>query len=743
MSSPQWQILPTPAIPPQYLKTLRTLAPTADRFGAQLLWQRGIREAEQLRRFLNSDAYEPAPPSAFGPEMEQAVTRLLAARENQERVTIWGDFDADGITATSVLWEGLGQFIDPQKRLNYYIPNRLKESHGLNLPQLERLAAAGTALIVTCDTGSTNLKEIAGAKELGIDLIITDHHTLPPERPDVVAILNSRYFTPEHPLSCLSGVAVAYKLVEGLYQAAPKIPQRPPEDLLDLVAIGLIADLVELKGDCRYLAQRGIRRLGEQRQRRSRPGVALLLEYCQKSGDRPTDISFGIGPRLNAISRVQGDARFGVELLTSRDEARCQVLATETELANSRRKELQETLVAQAEKQVESLDLSTTGVIVLEDPQWPAGILGLVASRLADNYGRPTILLSSQPLEGEEGERLARGSARSAQGVNLYDLIQSQASWLTSFGGHPLAAGLSLPLTHLPFFREAINQRFWQDYGGLPLGRELTADLTVTVADLGYDLFQQLKLLEPCGMGNPVPKLLVENCYFRRGRWDKIKDLKKKEVNYKFTRFYLQDPQNRAEFPGLWWGHDSWELPQNVLCRALVELTYNTWSKTYEATLIDLHTLDAPALALPTAADIIDQRRQGNPIGSGYALETCPLNWGELRQAYQRAQSTGQPLILAYQFDPAPLSTRLETLGQLWRQGRVESAILQQRLGVKPPTAERILEILGFLKPQPSLPTEIEALLLEEDFQRRYFVEAPQELIQERLQGRGNTALRS
>ncbi|MEB3173593.1 MAG: single-stranded-DNA-specific exonuclease RecJ [Cyanobacteriota bacterium] len=735
MPPAQWQISPPAEIPPEFLKALRTLAPTAGRFGAQLLWQRGIREPEQLRRFLDPDAYEPAPPSAFGPEMEKAVTRLLTARANREQVTIWGDFDADGITATSVLWEGLGQFIDPQQRLNYYIPHRLRESHGLNLTQLERLAEAGTALIVTCDTGSTNLGEIARAKELGIDLIITDHHTLPPERPNVAAILNSRYFAPEHPLAHLSGVAVAYKLVEGLYQAAPHIPQRPLEDLLDLVAIGLIADLVELKGDCRYLAQRGIQRLREQRRERRRPGVALLLEYCNRSGDRPTDISFGVGPRLNAISRIQGDARFGVELLTSRDEARCRVLAEETELANSRRKELQKTLVTQAEKQLESLDLSTTGVIILENPQWPGGILGLVAGRLAETYGRPAIVLSSQPLEGETGERQARGSARSAQGVNLYELLRSQARWLTSFGGHPLAAGLSLPLAHLPFFREAINQRFWQDYGGRPLERELLADLAVAVADLGRDLFQELKLLEPCGMGNPTPKLLVEKCYFQRGRWENYRDFKRQKVNYKLTRFHLQDPQSGAEFPGTWWGHEDWELPRNTLCRALVELTYNTHSNRYEANLIDFQPLQAESAIFPSLpAAIIDQRRQQTPPLSGHSLATCPLSWGELRQAYQRAQKACQPLVLAYRFNPAPLPVRLETLGRLWRQGALDSGTLQRNLDIKPPTAERILDILSSLEPQTLLPTEIEALLLEEDFQRSYFAQVPLALIEEQLQ---------
>jgi single-stranded-DNA-specific exonuclease len=367
------------------------------KYCAQLLWQRGIRDLEQLPGFLNSALYQPTNASAFGTEMEWAIARLKQARERSEKVTIWGDFDADGITSTSVLWDGLGQFFPQHLQLDYYIPNRQTESHGLNCPGIDRLAQAGTKLIVTCDTGSTNLEEIAYARSLGIEIIVTDHHTLPDVRPEVIAIINPRYFEPSHPLHNLSGVAVAYKLVEGLYAALPDIPTQPIENLLDLVAIGLIADLVELKGDCRYLAQVGIKQLRKQvnPETMTRPGVAKLLDLCKRNGDRPTDISFGLGPRINAVSRIQGDASFCVELLTSRDKQRCNYLAEEAEFANARRKSLQKDTIKQVTKKLEQLDLSTTSVIVLEDPQWQGGVLGLAAGQIAQEYGRPTVLLSS------------------------------------------------------------------------------------------------------------------------------------------------------------------------------------------------------------------------------------------------------------------------------------------------------------------------------------------------------------
>jgi single-stranded-DNA-specific exonuclease len=270
------------------------------------------------------------------------------------------------------------------------------------------------------------------------------------------------------------------------------------------VAIGLIADLVQLKGDCRYLAQRGIQQL----QKSTRPGVIRLLELCGRTGDRQTDISFGIGPRINAVSRIYGDAHFCVELLTSRDVKYCDKLATETELANTRRKELQQNILKQVKKKLARVDLSTTYVLVLEDSQWPAGILGLVAGQIVQEYNRPVILLSTSEEEQNCPIKLARGSARSVQNIDLYQLVLSQSHLLHRFGGHPLAAGLSLPIENLSLFQEGINQKLRQQGINLTVPK-VEADLVITVAELGRALFRELKLIEPCGMGNPPAKLLI------------------------------------------------------------------------------------------------------------------------------------------------------------------------------------------------------------------------------------------
>jgi single-stranded-DNA-specific exonuclease len=683
-----WQLPPQIEIPPEFVAAIRACKPTVNgKYAARLLWQRGIRSIDLLPGYLDCDKYQPSSPVAFGIEMTAAVERLKKAYIYSEKVAIWGDFDADGVTATSVLWDGLGQFFARGEQLSYYIPDRMKESHGLNIAGIKRLAAQGINLIITCDTGSTNIKEVEYATKLSVDVIVTDHHTLPPQRPPVAAIINPRYFESQHPLFHLSGVAVAYKLVEALYLTLPDIPQQPVEYLLDLVAIGLIADLVQLSGDCRYLAQQGIKRLTLQNQPDIdgfRPGVNKLLQLCKRNGDRPTDISFGIAPRINAISRIHGDASFGVELLTSTDTERCHDLAAETELANTRRKELQKNTTLKVQNKLTELDLSTTAVIVLVDSNWSPGVLGLVAGQVAQEHGKPTILLStnSDGDSGKEKAKIARGSARSTQNIDLYQLVNSQAHLLNSFGGHPFAAGMSINLDNVPLFTEAINQQLQAKLGTIP-PPSIATDLIVTVAELhasgGRELFEDLLLLEPYGMGNPVPKLLIKNCQFKDIKNKNIQDFKGKTVQYIRTKFELVDSTSERGFPGIWWGHYEHEIPR-VNCDAIVELDFNSYEKRFEVRLVEVRP--AAGLSLATGKETI----QSNAIDRQYPLEIldfrqapleptltdlgaiiwvkqCPSGWGELRSYCKQAILTNSKLALNYQ--DTNLATSREILQQL------------------------------------------------------------------------------
>ncbi|PLZ19753.1 single-stranded-DNA-specific exonuclease RecJ [Fischerella thermalis] len=778
MYAQQWILTSTEQPPEWFLEAVKEYTPTSSgQFAAQLLWQRGIATVSQLAAFVNPKNYLPASPFEFGQEMHLAVERLERAWKFGDKVAIWGDFDADGITSTAVLWDGLGQFFRQNSQLFYYIPNRLTESHGLNCQGIDKLANQGFNLIVTCDTGSTNIDEITYANQLGIDVIVTDHHTLPAERPPVTAIINPRYLSSDHQLFHLSGVAVAYKLVEALYQTLPEIPQQPLEYLLDLVAVGLIADLVQLSGDCRYLAQLGIERLQEDFKlppaQRRRPGVGRLLELCQKSGDRPTDISFGLGPRINAVSRIQGDASFCVELLTSRDQARVHQLAETTELANSRRKSLQKEVAQQVNHKITQMDLSTTSVIVLADPQWAVGVLGLVAGQVAQETGRPTILLSTEGVGGVGGEDtphtphtsptisplLARGSARSVNSVDLYQLVKNQAHLLHRFGGHPYAAGLSLPVENIPLFTEAINQQLRQTLGGTTLTPTVQADLVVTVADLGKELFLELKLLEPCGMGNPVPKLLIQNCWFENAWHRNQQDSRGNKIQYIKAEFDIRDESTKNPFPGVWWGHYKDELPPGR-CDCIVELDYNTFKKRYEIRLIAVRSCEKSARLTPHSIQILDWRNITTPPtlpNPPFLVKECPTSWDDLRVWLRRSLHNQQPLALAWS------KTEHQPPEQIWltlvgiakylsRTNQLVTRVqLLQKLGIGDQSllmGLRALKYLGFtiqrqdrylqINQQPNTESVLAetavnkflAAVREEQFQRQYFAEVPISTIQ-------------
>ena len=770
----QWILKPTETLPEWFQTAVKQYLSASDgKFAAQLLWHRGIRELAQLEAFVKIPNYKPASPFAFEQEMELAMERLKKAWEVKEKICIWGDFDADGITSTAVLWDGLGEFFCKHTQLIYYIPNRFTESHGLNVAGIERVFEQGCQLIITCDTGSTNISEITYANQLGIDVIVTDHHTLPPERPPVKAIINPRYLPEEHPLYHLSGVAVAYKLVEALYQTLPQEPQHPLSDLLDLVAVGLIADLVQLSGDCRYLAQVGINKLQQDfkltPETRRRPGVGRLLELCQRNGDRPTDISFGLGPRINAVSRIQGDASFCVELLTSRDRDRVQELAEFTELANTRRKSLQKDVANQVTQKLNQLDLSTTSVIVLSDPQWAVGVLGLVAGQVAQETGRPTILLSTEtPTSSEENDNskiFARGSARSINGVDLYKLVKDQAHLLHRFGGHPFAAGLSLAVENIPLFTEAINQQLRQTLAGTVLTPTIEVDLTVTVADLGKELFFELKLIEPCGMGNPVPKLLIKNCWFENTWHRNQQDSRGKKVQYIKSEFNLKDESTNKSFPGVWWGHYKDEIPPGR-CDCIVELDYNTYKRCYEIRLLAVRPALDSAFNIQQRTSIIDwrnpeiaelQKQEDEILTKTLVVEKCPRSWDDLRAWLRRSLHAGQPLAIAWskpQFQTPSqiwltlvgiakyLSRTRETVTRMQLLEKLEIGDYSLQLGLK------ALLLLGFSLHREDRNLQFEQKLLtksqdleaainqflaaikEEQFQQQYFAAVPLSAIQ-------------
>lgn len=752
MSKFVWELSQPSTTSRELRELVKTYLPESEGiFATKLLQQRGI-TPETAVSFLSPDKYQPTPPNAFGQEIKLAINRLQQAIACSEKVTIWGDFNPDGVMATILLYSGLGEFSGDY--LDYYLPSPLEAFHGLNKSGITKLAKQGVKVIITCGIGSTNLTEINYAQKLGIDLIIIDHHTPPEDRPEVVSILNPRYFIETHPLYHLSAVAIAYKLLEGFYLTCQQTS--PPDSLLDLVGIALICDQVELKGDCRYLAQKGLQQLPKQNNLETATNLGLyyLLRKCQKSGDRPTDSSHGIGARINAFSRIYKDSNLLVQLLTEKDRKKCEKLAYQVELANARRKELEKNTLLQVKAKLVFIDLSTTSVIVLADSRWEVGVLALIVNTIAKEYNRPTILLSIE-------KEIARGLGSTVDNLDLDELIKSQVKLLTGFSGDTCAASLTLPVTNIPLFTAAINQVARRKIDNFK-DPTLTIDLVITVKDLGRNLFKELKLLEPYSIDNPPPLLLLKKCIFTEIKTSNIKDCGSQNIRYHQTTFFIQDKSTQHKFPGVWWGHSKHELIADTLCDVVVELDYRydlNDLNYYEVRLIDWQPSgENNYYQVNNDLGLLDWRNQPQqPQQSDIlTLNQCPSHWSDITQSYQEAKEKGQQLALAYH-----QPTQTEAI-DIWYQligiakylHRTGKSVTYQQIQTKLQISDRTLKLgletlshLGYiityskerlqitsyqqatLIPQKDLDSFLETLT-EELFQQQYFNQVPLNIIQ-------------
>ncbi len=456
---------------------------------ADTLARRGLTTVEAARAFLDPDQYRPAPPTDL-PGAVEAAERLERAIRRGELICVWGDFDVDGLTSTATL---LSTLQDLGAAVRYHIPTRQEGGHGVHLPALRRLIGEGVQLVLTCDTGVTAHEPVAYAQAQGVDVVITDHHDLPPDLPAAYAVVNPKMLPADHPLRELPGVGVAYKLAELLYERASRAAE--VEQYLDLLALGIVADVATLAGDVRYLLQRGLERL----RRAERLGLRVMMESADVRPDWLTEehIGFELAPRLNALGRL-ADANVGVEFLSTADLARARMLAAELEGLNAQRKLLCDQVTQAAESQLErDATLLEQAALVLSHPSWPAGVVGIVAGRLAERYHKPTILIATP-----DGE-LGRGSARSVEGCDIHAAIAAQGEMLERFGGHPMAAGLSIQSERIPQFRRALSRTVRQMCADLGRRPALHIDGYLPLSDLSLDLVAQIERLAPFGPGNP------------------------------------------------------------------------------------------------------------------------------------------------------------------------------------------------------------------------------------------------
>ncbi len=561
---------------------------------AELLARRGITDVAAARAFLDPDAYNPSPPDAM-PGMAEAVARVTAAIRHKERLCVWGDFDVDGQTSTTLLVAALR---DLGADVIYHIPVRETESHGVKVPFLQPELDKGVRVLLTCDTGIDAHEAVAYANARGVSVVITDHHELPPELPQAHAIVNPHLLPAGHPLGTLPGVGVAYKLTEALYAWAGR-----PDDAaqyLDLVALGLVADVAELSGDARYLLQRGLRAL----RTTSRLGLQELMRWANLVPARVSeeDIGFGLGPRLNALGRLD-DANVIVEFLTTTDLTRARILASQLEAHNARRKLLCDQVFAAAQAQLEENPaLLDSAALVLGHATWPTGVVGVVANRLVDLYQRPVILLNT-PADGP-----ARGSARSVEGCHITDAIAAHQELLLSFGGHAMAAGVSLLPENLPTFQRRLSESVAAQLSKISAPSVLTVDSYVPLSALSLELVAQLERLAPFGSGNPRPLLATQNLTISGSR-----SLGREGRHLLST---VEDAYGDAQ-QVVWWHWDNAALPDGAFDLAY-SIRVNTYRGEPQLQIVweaarAIVSVTAPEPAPARQLQIVDYRREPRP----------------------------------------------------------------------------------------------------------------------------------
>ena len=455
---------------------------------AETLVRRGYDTPERALAFLDPRHYRPAPPGDL-PDMTRAADRIERALRDGERIGVWGDFDVDGQTSTTLLVETLRRLgADPL----FHIPVRERESHGMGVETLRGFLDEGVTLLLTCDTGVDANEAVEYAASREVDVIITDHHELPEELPAALAVINPKRIESYHPMRSLPGVGVAFQVARELFGRAGRIKES--RDLLDLVALGVVADLAEQIDDTRFWLQVGLLVL----RRTERVGLQVMMELAELNRETlgEDQISFSLGPRLNAIGRLS-DANPMVKLMTtdSHEEARRQAL--ELERLNARRRLLTDQVFDAACEQIEADSgmLDSPG-LVLSHSDWPAGVIGIVASRLVERFHRPTLLLSSPP------DGPVRGSARSIPGCNVTAAIAGCSELLDGFGGHPMAAGVSLQPEQIEPFRRELQVFLGEQIGDGPPAPSLPIDAVLDLEQTSLDLVDALAGLGPFGPGN-------------------------------------------------------------------------------------------------------------------------------------------------------------------------------------------------------------------------------------------------
>lgn len=457
-------------------------------FLAMLMNIRGLDDAAHLREFLGEG--EPLSDPFLLKDMDKAAARITRAVDNMEKIAVYGDYDADGVTSTAMLYS----YLETRGAdVIFYIPQREGEGYGMNMGAVEYLKEQGVSLIVTVDNGISSVQEVARANELGIDVVVTDHHRPQEILPDAVAVVDAYRPDDTSPYKHFSGVGIAFKLLMALEDGAGDV-----EDLLeaysDLAAIGTIGDIVPLTGENRTLIRAGLERLSQS----DRPGVQALLENAGIAGKAltSTNVAFTLVPRINATGRMGAPER-AVRLLISGYEEEAEVLSEEICADNEERRRVEAEIAEAAFADIEAKGYMKDRVVVVDGENWHHGVIGIVASRVTERCGKPCMIIS-------RGETEAKGSGRSIEGFSLFEAICACGDLLIKFGGHPMAAGITLKPENIEAFRKRINRYAAEHFPQMPT-QTVTLDCKLNPATLSVSMAQSLTQLEPFGNGNPQP----------------------------------------------------------------------------------------------------------------------------------------------------------------------------------------------------------------------------------------------
>lgn len=482
-----WRIKP----PNLALQDQLSLSLNISRITAQLLINRGISDSVEAKSFMSSSFSTCHDPFLLK-DMHKAVLRIKKAITDKEPILVYGDYDVDGITSVTILYsalKSLGAVTDT------YIPNRLEEGYGLNLAAIKKAHRNGFGLIITVDCGITSFKEVEYAKSMGIDVIVTDHHeVLESCVPSAYAVINALQADCKYPFKHLAGVGIAYKLVKALYDTTNLFA----EDFLDLVSLGTVADIAPLIGENRIMAKCGLSEMNK----RDRIGLSALMDVGGLSDKEIISghIGFILGPRINAMGRI-GSAQTSLDLLLSSDKEEAKKLAKVLDTENRNRQKIESRILEEALSKVErEVNFKHHKVIVLASENWHPGVIGIVASRIADRFYRPAIMIS---LDGKFG----KGSGRSIEGFHLFEYLLRSKDVLMGFGGHESACGVTIDKERIDEFRDRINEEASKDVDESIFSPKLDIDMDVPLGDLGENVISELESLAPFGSDNPKPVL--------------------------------------------------------------------------------------------------------------------------------------------------------------------------------------------------------------------------------------------